>query len=232
MQWQIRVILECHCIFKFGVKWTPNEGLHIYAFPWYHIQCSFMSIGWTQHKTVHCWQHKPKTITTPSIACSWSPYEYHITLFGQVLWLTSMLYAYWGDIARIQKIMCANTIALFSTTINHQRFNNPPTSMHLYIHWRKHDNVSVAKNMVTSVKMCLFSYFLLGLLLIHSLAHPWIVLEIYASTLPSLFAMPAKYHSTILQRKRWEEMFSCVFILKFTSKNMSGSGHCHLAYSN
>ena len=50
--------------------------------------------------------------------------------------------------------------------------------------------------------MCLFSYFLSRLLLIYSLAHPWIVLEIYASTTLSLLAMTAKYRGSILQGKK------------------------------
>jgi hypothetical protein len=32
MQWQHMVVLECHCIREFRVKWPPNEGIIVYIF--------------------------------------------------------------------------------------------------------------------------------------------------------------------------------------------------------
>ena len=84
---------------------------------------------------------------------------------------------------------------------NHQIWNNPSTSMHLYIHCRQSNNVEIAKIRQDQYKICLFSILLLRLLLIHSLACRWIVLEIYASTTLSLLAMTVDFHGTILQGK-------------------------------
>ena len=128
-----------------------------------------------------------------------------------------MLCASRDNIARIEKIMCVNTIAPFSITTRDATTRPSPCVSPCIV-----DNATKLKFQKIrwdQEKICVFS-FLVQLLLIHSLAHPcksWAVQD--ASTLPTLLASNSKYCSTKGKWKKWWElMLFYVFALEFTSR--------------
>ena len=58
------MVLECHCICKCGVKWPPNERIHVYTFP-EHNKYDVQQWALVKHDTKQCRLLIPQPQTNP-----------------------------------------------------------------------------------------------------------------------------------------------------------------------